>query len=527
LIDALEEVHLFDGVAGLVLHETETKDGRVAARWARSRNVPVFMITHGANLNRYYTCTAGLEADRAFVYGERGMDAFLDQGVARERLTVTGNPGWDNYAQLRSNKAGAREQLVTAATFQPELPIVVFATTWSAKLSAFGDPTLQERVTRSFFTACARLEAAGVKLNVLVKARPRDRMQQAELRQLADAVGLSTFGFMNGTIDVPLAAADLVVGYDTSAFVSAMLLDVPCINIWGETSWIFGPPYSGYDAIPLVLMDDTQRLADMMRSILFDAAQRSRLTEAAAVRVQTLSLPGEGAAARMAGQIAAALPPVESIWTTIDATGRDRATIGRPVHPALVGNVPEGAHSIFAFDAGGEALGKALAARFPNSTIRCNEAAPEAVRWDATVGAELDAIVLPGTLHRCVRPLTFLESLRAGAPRATVVANVDNLRNLWLARDIVKGTLHYGHDGPLAVDHLHWFTIEELIAVFRDAGYTVRRAEGIPDARKATLNIPPDGGVFDITLPEFVLRGVTAATLDVLTAEAWIVVATP
>lgn len=309
LIDALDEVHDRGGVAAVVLNETETKIGRVPARWARSRGVPVFMVTHGANLNRYYTCTAGVEADRAFVYGERGMDALLDQGLTREKVTVTGNPGWDGYAERRSAKAAVREQIVAAANFPPALPIVVFVTTWSAKLSAFGDPTLQERLVRAVFTACARLEAAGIQLNLLVKARPLDRMGKAELAAVAASVGLSGFGFTSGEMAAPLAAADLVVGYDTGAFVEAMLLDVPCINLWDASSWIFGPPFAATDAIPLVLMDDPERLAGVMREVLFDRATRERLAANAALRVNALSLPGHGAAARVAGQIAGALVP--------------------------------------------------------------------------------------------------------------------------------------------------------------------------------------------------------------------------
>ncbi|MGA2396344.1 MAG: hypothetical protein ABSH03_23680 [Candidatus Lustribacter sp.] len=307
VIDALDEAHRSGGIAAIVLNETETRFGRVPARWARSRGVPVFMVTHGANLNRYYTCTAGVEADRTFVYGERGMDALLDQGIAREKLAVTGNPGWDGYAERRALKAAVREQLVAAANFRPELPIVLFVTTWAAKLSAFGDPTLQERLVRAVFTACARLETAGTRLNLLVKARPLDRMGQAELAAVAASAGLGGFGFTNGDMATPLSGADLVVGYDTGAFVEAMLLDVPCINLWDESSWIFGPPFAVTDAVPLVPMDDPERLAGAMHEVLFNPATRERLSANAALRVNALSLPGQGAAARVADQIAQAL----------------------------------------------------------------------------------------------------------------------------------------------------------------------------------------------------------------------------
>jgi hypothetical protein len=134
-------------------------------------------------------------------------------------------------------------------------------------------------------------------------------MGKAELAAVAASVGLSGFGFTSGEMAAPLAAADLVVGYDTGAFVEAMLLDVPCINLWDASSWIFGPPFAATDAIPLVLMDDPERLAGVMREVLFDRATRERLAANAALRVNALSLPGHGAAARVAGQIAGALVP--------------------------------------------------------------------------------------------------------------------------------------------------------------------------------------------------------------------------
>jgi hypothetical protein len=526
LIDAIDEVHRSDGVAALVLNETETRNGRVPARWARSRNVPVFMVTHGANLNRYYTCTAGLETDYAYVYGERGMDAFVDQGVPPERLKITGNPGWETLTQLRANASELRAQVVAAAGFRPELPIVLFATTWSAKLSAFGDATLQERVARAVFTACALLERAGTPCNLLVKARPLDRMGEAELTQLGAEVGLSRFGFMNGPMDVPLAASDLVVGFDTSSFVSAMLLEVPCVNLWGETSWVFGPPFAGYDAIPLVLLDDPPGLAGVMRELLFDPEARRNVTAAASARVGALSVPGDGAAARVAAHVASVLPRPESMWAMVDASGRDVAVAGGEAHPALVANVPEGSRSIFACDAGA-AIAAQLGLRFPDASIRTSERDAERIRWSEVAGDSLDAIVLPGTLHRCLQPQAFLQSMRANAGNATVVAAVDNIRNLWLARDLVKGTLRYGHRGPLALDHLRWFSIEEAMALFRSAGYTVRRVEGISDPRRASLGTPPAEGTFDLALPELVVRGLNAAAYDELTAEAWIVVATP
>jgi hypothetical protein len=155
------------------------------------------------------------------------------------------------------------------------------------------------------------------------------------------------------------------------------------------------------------------------------------------------------------------------------------------------------------------------------------EASPEALPWDRVDGASLDAVVLPGTLHRCVNPQTFLEAVRANAPKATVVASVDNLRNLWFARDIIKGTVRYGHQGVTALDHLRWYSIEEAMALLRAAGYTVREVEGIPDARKAALGAPPAGGTFDVALPELTVRGLNAGAFDELTAESWVVVATP
>ena len=54
-------------------------------------------------------------------------------------------------------------------------------------------------------------------------------------------------------------------------------------------------------------MEDPERLAGIMREVLSNPAARERLSANAATRVKALSLPGQGAAARVAQQIAGAL----------------------------------------------------------------------------------------------------------------------------------------------------------------------------------------------------------------------------
>jgi O-antigen biosynthesis protein len=549
-IDGLQQIYEQEGVAALLLNHTETHRGRAAARWAHAKNIPVFMLTHGANLNRYYTCSAGMEADRVFVFGERGMDALLDEGEPRDKFFISGAPGWDGYAALRTQKAESRRKLDEITSFRPDEPVVLFATTWAARLSAFGEPRLFERTTQAFLEACALLRGRGRRFNALVKGRPMNANAADAIHDLAVRADFTDYALITGPIALPLAAADVVVGFDTSVFVEAMLLGIPCINLWTESSWVFGPPYAAYDGIPLAGADDPASLADRLEPLLADPEARRRAAAESAYGLSRLSLPPDGAAAaRVAKEIARFLPPPSTPWSLLAANGRDPVAAANEEPPGeLIDVLPRAPRLALIFDVGNGALVRALKARYPgirtigteSDPVMANavrdtldvvlERTPESIEWPLAeaVGEPIDTVILPGTLHRCINPWRFLERLRnAVAPNAQIVASVANARNFWTLAELSRPSAQHSHTGPLALERLRWFNQQQAFDVFRDAGFGDVRIDGVIDPRSNGVTIPPDGTAFTVELPELSFKGLTAAGFNEQRMLHYLVVASP
>ena len=91
------------------------------------------------------------------MFGERGKEGYQDIGLDESSLRITGNPAWDDYPQLRKQRAQIRSRMALQHGLSPELPIVVFGTTWAANLTAFSDEGIHGKTLQIFLAAAKQL----------------------------------------------------------------------------------------------------------------------------------------------------------------------------------------------------------------------------------------------------------------------------------------------------------------------------------------------------------------------------------
>lgn len=307
VIDHLERLHTEEPFVGILLNEAETSLGKVTAAWGQLHAVPVFMLSHGANVANAYTVVRETQnVDYLFVFGERGAEPYVDRGFPRERIVVTGNPAWDAIPAQLAARGQTRARLRTALNVPDGVPLLLFCTTWNAKLTALYDAHIFQKTLAAFFGACAELQRRGVPFATVVKDRPSNaEFGKEEATRIAQRCGVDGFTYATGDLPPFLMAADLMVGYESSAFVEAMLVGIPAINLWTPSTGLMGPGFGCDDAIPAVRAHDVAALADVCALLLREQSVRDELTAAMRARLERFDIGGGMAAQRCAAEIAA------------------------------------------------------------------------------------------------------------------------------------------------------------------------------------------------------------------------------
>ena len=302
---AIDFVNLFDRlhenqpVSIVLLNEAETVLGKTAAQWGRRRGIPVCVLSHGVNLPNAYTVTRETaNVDFLMVFGERGVEPYVDRGFPRDRIFVTGNPAWDALPARIAQRESVRKQLFEQCGFRPGRPVVTLATTWAAKLSALSDAKIYERTLHSFFAACRILDDRGTPVNIVVKDRPTNAYGKSDSERIASEAGVDGYYYVTGDLAFFLMASDVMVGHETSAFVEAMMTGVPAINLWTPLTWVAGPSLEREDGIPLLRWDAPDAVADALGEILTSGAARAELINVMQARLPRFHLAMDGRAAQ-------------------------------------------------------------------------------------------------------------------------------------------------------------------------------------------------------------------------------------
>lgn len=501
--EMLDAMAARENIVAVLLNENDLPPAKTAALWAKQHTVPSFVVSHGAGIGEAYTVTSAVVADYLLFVGERGTEPFTDVGFPRERTIVCGNPGWDGTPGVLAIRDRLREQIRGSMNLQPDEKVIVFGTTWNAKLTALIDVRIFQDTLEAFFRGCCVLRDMGIKFRAVIKDRPSNaEYGRAESERIARAVGFCEYSYATGDMMGMLLGADLFVGYDTSAFVESMIAGVPAIDIWAPSSWMIGPALDRSDGVAMVEGSDPPALANEMRALLTDEEARRNAVQTMTAALPRFSLQLDGQAARRsADAIAERLPRTRTTLPTGAASLAD-----------LVDREPQ---VVIDISVTGSGTVQALKAKYPHA--RYLSAAPDdftehapAIEWPA------DVVVLEDVLERMYDPWRFLQLLHPlVAAGGRIVASIPNARNFSFLSSMVQGAWEYGESGQRDKGRLRFFTRKTIGELFSQTGYAVRRIEPVYDPAVSVPQVP-QGASFDVNAGPFVLKSVTARDADEL-----------
>ena len=176
-------------------------------------------------------------------------------------------------------------------------------------------------------------------------------------------------------------------------------------------------------------------------------------------------------------------------------------------------------HQASAREAAGR-LDKVLAARLEDVDLAAEGVAP----------GSIDLVVAADVLEHMVDPWAALRALRPFlSPGGRIVASLPNVRNLNVVMALAdKGSWRYQPEGILDVTHLRFFTRREMLAMFEDSGYRVRRQMFVIDGRLEKLYAEnKDKERVHVRRGRVFLRDITAAELKELCSVQILLVAAP
>ena len=277
IVEALEVARERYAIEILVLSEDLTCIPRIVTEWAKVHNVPSLHLSHGTALATPYTVHATLNAEKLAAYGQRNAEGYLDVGIPPDRISITGNPSWDIYAEMKREKSKLREDIWKKYDLIPNAPLLVFGTTWEAFLTACSDTGIYERSIHDFLQACKIISDHGHLVNIIVKDREHYEHHGGEhVAEIARTVGFLSDSYRYTLEDTTLLVltADCLVSVDSNLSVEAMMCGTIAINLTYGLGLRLGPSFSEDSGI---LNTTPLELPSVLESILQDDRMKERL----------------------------------------------------------------------------------------------------------------------------------------------------------------------------------------------------------------------------------------------------------
>ena len=500
LLNCLEAASALYDIRLILLNEDVTSMGRIVTEWGRAAGVKSLLMQHGLLLSTAYTVHRGLFADYAAVFGSRGVEAYLDLGIAPQRLFVTGHPAWDSYHSLPSRRLQIRQALFSQHRLNASHPTVVFGTTWSANLTALCDENVHNDSLNAFLAAVRILRDQHPNLQAVVKDRAADDHRDAErfAAQVA-AAGLPPDSVYYALTDTEqwVVSADIVISVDSNLSVEAVLAGVPSINLTNAAGLLLGPSFGADSGIVEVEADD---LTAAIARLLDDPVWRQQLLADARRSRSRYHDPGADTASHRVAELIERLGGMQAvapgyIWQQyleveeIDATGYHGGARADLVN--MFSNNPRLVLDI-GCAAGG--TGELIKRRFPDCKVwgvetNRSAAAIASQRLDRVlVGmfedfdlekegmakGTLDGVILADVLEHMYNPWSVMMALQSYlSTTAQVIISIPNVRNLKLMEDMAAGYWRYDSSGLLDITHIRFFTLREFRRFLHETGYHV------------------------------------------------------
>jgi 2-polyprenyl-3-methyl-5-hydroxy-6-metoxy-1,4-benzoquinol methylase len=500
-------------IALLAVSEDVTRIGKIATGWAKAQGIPSVHLSHATALVDPYTAHNELNADTLIVYGMRGMEGYRDLGVAADRMIATGNPSWETYAGLRTKKPACRAELNERYGLKPELPLIVFGTTWAANLSAHCIEDVYDASLMVFVSACEALKAAGLQVNAVIKDRLSNQaFGEKRCAEILGQLGASGENYFYATDDTQLfaAAADALIAVDSNYLVEGMLAHTPVINLMNTAGMLMGPCF---EAEAGVIEVEAAELAPAIQQVLTNAEFRAAVVQLGQKRAAYYNHnDGDGLASTRVAQAFASMakglqPRSERyVWErylNVEAgeIAEGYHTPGRPDLVAMYSNEPSLVIDIGCAAGSTAAL---IKQRFPSSQvwgIEMNRAAAQVAEGkidrvlvgkfedfdlerEGIAKGSLDGVLLADVLEHMYNPWDVMVKLRPYlSQKGQLVLSIPNVRNLLLMDGLSRGSWTYGASGLLDITHIRFFTFTEIVKFCTETGYRIVRSENAIDAR--------------------------------------------
>lgn len=543
LLQALEVARQHYQIDLLVASEDMLPVAKTAVLWARKHDIPSLHLLHGVALARPYTVHEQVTADVLAVFGPRSAEGYLDLGLAADRIKLTGNPAWDHYPAIRSQRLDLRRQMAHKYGLDPALPIVVFATTWAANLTAVADEQIFGRSVASFLSLVRQLRQQGIQFNAVIKDRAANRDLGLErINQLLNASGaMQDVIYAIEDAEAWVVSADAVIGIDSNILVEAMMVGTPAINLLTDVGMRLGP---SFDSESGVIEVDAAELESVLPRLLLDPRYRQQISETLLAHAPRYNIGVDGQSAARVAQLM--LEMVNSrqsqkqyLWQQfLDVSDIEASGYHEAAKTHLVDMFHNDPKVVIDIGCAAGATGALIKQRFPQSKVwgfELNKAAAKIAssRLDKVLVGKfedfdleleglprgsVDGVILADVLEHMYNPWQVMVKLRPYlSAKAQVIVSIPNVRNLALMDDLAKGNWRYDSWGLLDITHIRFFTYVELLKFFGETGYRVNKTiYGIDDRLRALFEQYKDHCPTNIDTEKMVLKNVSATELHEL-----------
>ena len=279
IIQAFEAINRRHFIELMVLSEDVTYAARCSIVWGRKNQIPSLHIQHGYTVG-LASVHRNIFADYMTVFGIQGVNNFSHVDPAR--IYVVGHHDWEVYRQLCANQASIRAQILQKYALQPDIPVILFATTTAGKLSAFYAQNIHQQTLKAMFLAKQYLLAQNIPIQLVIKERFSNIVHEQEAHicaQVAHTCGFSALDYTYTTTDVEalIVSADVLVSSDSSVNVEAMHAGTPAINLITHFSFQRYALLHVEDGVMDICDNDAQALAQQIQAVLTNQDYRSRI----------------------------------------------------------------------------------------------------------------------------------------------------------------------------------------------------------------------------------------------------------
>ena len=249
-LKACEALRQKEGIAGILVHEDVTPEGRTLALFGNAHGIPTLHQPHANHFLEPGTGDIHCDATAQFIgaSGTYMRDWYKACGVPEERIAIVGRPAWDKLYD--EDILPSRAKAKYAFGVYDDRFVLAYATTWYQMTSAWGDP--EADLLRSLDRVLDVAKEIGA--FVIVKQHPGEGQTAIYEKKLKE-LGLKG-AITRHWNEFALRAADVLVTQGPSNIgVEAAILGTPVVEMFqcGARYPDFGPEGTwGEDLLPLI-----------------------------------------------------------------------------------------------------------------------------------------------------------------------------------------------------------------------------------------------------------------------------------